>query len=150
LFGKRRKEEEFEKKLSELNEKYAFLERRLGEVFEKTEKLERGTRLLTEAVYKVITYLKDLEWLREEKTIKPESKSLSVAERPVKEEPLNETESRLLEEIDKKGVLTVKECYEHIGKSKEHVSRMLKQLVEKGVLVRERRGKTFYYRRAEK
>ncbi len=151
ILGRKKREEDLERELMELRERYSSLERRLEEVIEKTEKVEKGARLLTEAVYKIIAYLKDLEWTREEKALKPEAKPIAVAEeKPVKKESLNETESKLLEEVDKKGVLTVNECYERVGKSREHVSRMLKQLVDKGVLTRERKGKIFYYRRVEK
>lgn len=151
ILGRKKREEELERELIELRERCSLLERRLEEAVEKTERVEKGARLLTEAVYKIIAYLKDLEWPREEKAPKPEAKPIAVTmEKPVKEESFNETESKLLEEIDKKGVLTVGECYEHVGKSPEHVSRTLKQLVDKGVLTRERKGKIFYYRRAEK
>lgn len=150
ILGRKKKEEDLERELIELRERCSLLERRLEEALEKTERIEKGTRLLTEAVYKIIAYLKDLEWPREEKAPKPEAKPIRVTEKPVKDESFNETESKLLEEIDKKGVLTVGECYEHVGKSKEHVSRTLKQMVDKGVLIRERKGKIFYYKRAEK
>ncbi|MEM2940282.1 MAG: helix-turn-helix domain-containing protein [Thermoproteota archaeon] len=151
ILGRKKREEELERELIELRERCSLLERRLEEAVEKTERVEKGARLLTEAVYKIIAYLKDLEWPREEKAPKPEAKPVTVTmEKSVKEESFNETESKLLEEIDKKGVLTVGECYEHVGKSPEHVSRTLKQLVDKGVLTRERKGKIFYYRRREK
>ncbi|MGB9718430.1 MAG: MarR family transcriptional regulator [Thermoproteota archaeon] len=150
LLGRGKKEEEIEKRLSELKEKNELLERRLDEMIEKLEKVERGTRLLTEAVYKIITYLKDFEWPKEEVR-------QVMVDRPIetirKKEPpageyLTDTEKKLVDEIKKKGMLTVGECYMHIGRSKEHVSRMLKRLVEKGILIRERKGKIFYYRLA--
>ncbi|MEM2100200.1 MAG: helix-turn-helix domain-containing protein [Thermoproteota archaeon] len=151
ILGRKKREEELERELIELRERCSLLERRLEEAVEKTARVEKGARLLTEAVYKIIAYLKDLEWPREEKAPKPEAKPVTVTmEKPVKEEAFNETESKLLEEIDRRGALTVVDCYENVGRSKEHVSRTLKQLVDKGVLTRERKGKIFYYRRAEK
>jgi DNA-binding MarR family transcriptional regulator len=152
LLGRGRKEQEIEKILSEVREKNDFLERRLEETVEKIERVERGTRLLTEAVYKIITYLKDLEWTQEEVKQRIEERPLPVIRKkePAAEEYLTEIEAKLLEEIKKRGILTVSECYAHVGRSKEHVSRLLKRLVEKGILIRERKGKTFYYRLAEK
>jgi uncharacterized membrane protein len=148
---RRKKEEEIEKRLSELKERNELLERRLDETIEKLEKVEKGARLLTEAVYKIITYLKDFEWPKEEVrqvTVDKPTETIRKKEPPA-EEYLTETEKKLVDEIKKKGTLTVGECYAHIGRSKEHVSRMLKRLVEKGILIRERKGKIFYYRLAE-
>jgi len=150
ILGRKKREEDLERELVELRERCSLLEKRLEEAVEKTERVEKGARLLTEAVYKIIAYLKDLEWPGEEKQPKLEAKPVTVTkEKPVGER-LNETEMKLLEEVDKRGVLTVSDCRDHVGKSPEHVSRTLKQMVEKGLLTRERRGKTFYYRRVEK
>ncbi len=148
----RRKKEEVEKALSELKEKNEFLERKLNETLEKIENLEKGSRLLTEAVYKIITYLKDFEWPIEERKPKTEIKPLAVSRnRESKTETyFTETENKLLEAVNKKGALTASECCTCIGRSKEHASRLLKQLVDKGMLIRERKGKTFYYRLGEK
>ncbi|MEM1557841.1 MAG: BlaI/MecI/CopY family transcriptional regulator [Thermoproteota archaeon] len=149
---KSKREEELERKLSELTEKYDFLERRLEEALKKADKVERGTRLLTEAVYRIINYLKDLEW--------PEGKGIGkseIASQPAvrqnsagKTPYLTETEQKILEEVGKRGIVTAGECYMLVGRTEEHVSRLLKKLVEKGLLTRERKGKTFYYRLAEK
>jgi uncharacterized membrane protein len=149
LFGKGKKE--VEERLLELKEKNDALEKRLDETLEKLEKLERGARLLTEAVYKIITYLKDLESSKEEVRQELEEKPFETIrkEESSREEYLTETEEKLIDEIRSKGMLTVGECYMRVGRSKEHVSRMLKRLVEKGILKRERRGKTFYYKLAE-
>jgi DNA-binding Lrp family transcriptional regulator len=149
LLGRGRKEQEVERELIELRERCNLLEKKLEEAVEKT---ERAHKLLSEAVYKIIVYLKekDLEWSEEEKRPRLEAKSVTVTKEKPLEERLNETEMKLLEEVDKRGVLTVRDCRDHIGKSPEHVSRTLKQMVEKGLLTRERRGKTFYYRRVEK
>jgi uncharacterized membrane protein len=149
LFGKGKKE--VEERLLELKEKNDALEKRLDETLEKLEKLERGARLLTEAVYKIITYLKDLELSKEEVRQELEEKPFETIrkEESSREEYLTETEEKLIDEIRSKGMLTVGECYMRVGRSKEHVSRMLKRLVEKGILKRERRGKTFYYKLAE-
>lgn len=151
LLGKGRKEEEIEERLSDLKEKSEILERRLDETIEKVEKVEKGARLLTEAVYKIITYLKDLESPKEEVRRLTADRPFETTRKKdfSKEVYLTETEGKLIEEIKKKGTLTVSECYAHIGRSKEHVSRMLKRLVEKGILKRERKGKKFYYRLAE-
>ncbi|MBO3753882.1 MAG: MarR family transcriptional regulator [Candidatus Brockarchaeota archaeon] len=150
LFGKGKKEKEIEERLSELKEKSEIFERRLDETIEKVEKVEKGVRLLTEAVYKIITYLKELELPKEEvKQITADRSLETVRKKEPPKEYLTETEKKLIDEIKKKGMLTVSECYAHIGRSKEHVSRMLKRLVEKGILIRERRGKIFYYRLAE-
>jgi len=148
LFRKR-KEEELEKRVLELSEKYDLLERRLEEVVEKTERVERGARLLTEAVYKIITYLKDQEWPREEKPARFEAPRQPAATQSIVEY-LTETEHKILEEVEKKGVITASECCTLVGRTEEHVSRLLKKLTEKGLLTRERKGKTFYYRLAEK
>jgi uncharacterized membrane protein len=141
--------EEVEKMLSALMEKYESLEMRVDRAVEKVEKVERGTRLLTEAMNKIITYLKDLEWSKEEKPARAET-----AQQPMVKQNtiryLNETEKKILEEVGKRGIITANECYVHVGKTEEHVSRLLKRLAENGLLVRERRGKTFYYRLAEK
>lgn len=152
LLGRGKKEEEIEGRLSELKAKNELLERRLDETIEKLEKVEKGTRLLTEAVYKIITYLKDLELPKEEERREVKDRLLEPVRKKElqREKYLTETEEKLIDEIKKKGILTVSECYGHIGRSKEHVSRMLKQLAEKGILIRERRGKIFYYRLAEK
>lgn len=152
LLGKGRKEEELERRFLEMKEKYDLLERRLEEVVGKTERVEKGTRLLTEAVYKVITFLKDFEWSREEREQKTEDRLPAAVRKreSAVEEHLTDIERKLVEEIGKRGALTVSECYAHVGKSKEHVSRLLKRLAEKGVLTRERKGKTFHYRLAEK
>ncbi|NHW00145.1 MAG: MarR family transcriptional regulator [Thaumarchaeota archaeon] len=149
LFGKGKKE--VEERLLELKEKNDALEKRLDETLEKLEKLERGARLLTEAVYKIITYLKDLESSKEEVRQELEEKPFETIRKKEssREEYLTETEEKLIDEIRSKGMLTVGECYMRVGRSKEHVSRMLKRLVEKGILKRERRGKTFYYKLAE-
>ncbi|MEM2599038.1 MAG: BlaI/MecI/CopY family transcriptional regulator [Thermoproteota archaeon] len=151
LLGRGRKEKEIEERLSDLKEKSEILERRLDETIEKVEKVEKGTRLLTEAVYKIITYLKDLESPKEEVRQLTADRPFETTRKKdfSKEVYLTETEEKLIEEIKKKGTLTVSECYAHIGRSKEHVSRMLKRLVEKGILKRERKGKKFYYRLAE-
>ncbi|MBO3841897.1 MAG: MarR family transcriptional regulator [Candidatus Brockarchaeota archaeon] len=150
LFWKGKKEKEIEERLLELKEKIEIFERRLDETIEKVEKVEKGARLLTEAVYKIITYLKELELPKEEVNQITVDRSLeTVKKKEPPKEYLTETEKKLIDEIKKKGVLTVSECYAHIGRSKEHVSRMLKRLVEKGILIRERRGKIFYYRLAE-
>lgn len=148
----RGKKNELENELLEQKEKNELLERRLNEVVEKTEKLEKGARLLTEAVYKIITYLKDFEWPMEEGKLRVETKPLTVSKsrESMSEKYLTETERKIIEEINKKGALTVSECYTHVGRSKEHVSRLLKKLVDNGILLRERKGKTFYYRLAEK
>jgi DNA-binding transcriptional ArsR family regulator len=151
LLGRGRKEQEVERELIELRERCNLLEKRLEEAVEKTERVEKGARLLTEAVYKIIAYLKELEWPKEERQPRLEAKPVTVSEeKPVEEKYLTETEKKLLEEVGRRGLLTVGECYEHVGKSKEHVSRTLKQMVEKGLLTRERKGKIFYYRRGEK
>ncbi|MEM4169931.1 MAG: BlaI/MecI/CopY family transcriptional regulator [Thermoproteota archaeon] len=151
LLGRGRKEKEIEERLSDLKEKSEILERRLDETIEKVEKVEKGARLLTEAVYKIITYLKDLESPKEEVRQLTADRPFETTRKKdfSKEVYLTETEEKLIEEIKKKGTLTVSECYAHIGRSKEHVSRMLKRLVEKGILKRERKGKKFYYRLAE-
>ncbi len=151
LLGRGRREKEIEERLSELKERSEILERRLDETIEKLEKVEKGARLLTEAVYKIITYLKDLELPKEEvRQIKADRPLETVRKKELsKEEYLTETEEKLIDELKKKGTLTVSECYVHIGRSKEHISRMLKRLVEKGILIRERKGKTFCYRLAE-
>ncbi|MBO3840672.1 MAG: BlaI/MecI/CopY family transcriptional regulator [Candidatus Brockarchaeota archaeon] len=149
ILGRKKREEELEKELIELKERYGLLERRIEEALEKTERVERGARLLTEAVYKIITYLKDLEWPKDEKPAKVE-----VARQPVVKqnvvEYLTETEQKILEEVEKKGVITASECCTLVGRTEEHVSRLLKKLTEKGLLTRDRKGKTFYYRLAEK
>ncbi|MEM2089134.1 MAG: BlaI/MecI/CopY family transcriptional regulator [Thermoproteota archaeon] len=151
ILGRGRKEKEIEERLSDLKEKSEILERRLDETIEKVEKVEKGARLLTEAVYKIITYLKDLESPKEEVRQLTADRPFEITRKKdfSKEVYLTETEEKLIEEIKKKGTLTVSECYAHIGRSKEHVSRMLKRLVEKGILKRERKGKKFYYRLAE-
>ncbi|MBO3800569.1 MAG: BlaI/MecI/CopY family transcriptional regulator [Candidatus Brockarchaeota archaeon] len=149
LFGRSRREEDLEKKLLELSEKYSFLERRFEEALEKTERIEKGTRLLIEAVYKIIIYLKDLEWPKEEKPVKIEIDHQPVVKQNVVEY-LTETEQKILEEVGKKGVITASECCTLVGRTEEHVSRILKKLTEKGLLTRERKGKTFYYRLIEK
>lgn len=150
LLRRGKKEQEVERELIELRERCNFLEKKLGEAVEKTERVEKGARLLTEAIYKIIAYLKDLEWPREERQPRLESKPVTVTEEKPTKEYLTETERKLMEEVDKKGALTVGECYEYVGRSKEHVSRLLKQMVGKGILTRERKGKIFYYRRVEK
>lgn len=151
ILGRRKREEDLEKELMELRERYALLEKKLEETAGKMENLEKGARLLTEAVYKIITYLKDFEWPKEEVRQVTADRPIETIrkKKPPAEEYLTETEKKLVDEIKKKGTLTVGECYEHIGKSKEHVSRVLKRLVEKGILIRERKGKIFYYRLAE-
>ncbi|MGC8832238.1 MAG: hypothetical protein ACP5PQ_06640, partial [Thermoproteota archaeon] len=67
ILGRKKREEDLERELIELRERCNLLERRLEEAVEKAEKVEKGARLLTEAVYKIIAYLKDLEWPREER-----------------------------------------------------------------------------------
>lgn len=148
LFRKR-KEEALERRVLELSEKYDLLERRLEEVVEKTERVEKGARLLTEAVYKIITYLKDQEWPREEKPVGFEAHRQPAAMQSTVEY-LTETEQKILEEVEKKGVITANECCILVGRTEEHVSRLLKKLTEKGLLARERKGKTFYYKRSGK
>lgn len=149
ILRRRKKEEDLEKELAELRERYSLLERRLEEAIKKTERVERGTRLLTEAVYKVITYLKDQEWPREEKTVRAGATPQLMAKKSTVEY-LTDTEQKILEEVSRKGVITARECYTLVGRTEEHVSRLLKNLSEKGLLIRERKGKTFYYRLAEK
>jgi len=149
ILGRKRKEEELEKELADLRERYSLLERRLDDAIRKMERVERGTRLLTEAVYKVIIYLKDQEWPREEKTVRISATPQQTAKQSIAEY-LTDTEQKILEEVSRKGVITARECYELVGRTEEHVSRLLKKLTEKGLLTRERRGKTFYYRLKEK
>ncbi|MGQ9478818.1 MAG: helix-turn-helix transcriptional regulator [Thermoproteota archaeon] len=151
LFGRSRREEELERRILELSEKYTALENRLEEILEKTERVEKGARLLTEAIYKIIAYLKDMEWPREaEPPIKKPMEAALNKLKPTVNEYLTETERKIMEEVERKGTVTVNECYGTVGKTKEHVSRVLKQMVEKGILIRERRGKTFYYRLVDK
>lgn len=152
ILRRKRKEKDLERELMELQERCSLLERKIEEAMEKTEKIEKGTKLLTEAVYKVITYLKDFEWPRERGGEGNGRRFSSVIKKSesVSEERFTEVEKKLLEEVERRGTLTVNECYAYVGKSREHVSRLLKRLMEKGVLSRERRGKTFYYRLAEK
>jgi len=150
ILGRKKREEDLERELLELRERCSLLEKKLEEAVEKTERVERAQRLLTEAVYKIITYLKDLEWPKEEKQPSLKIKPVVAREKPMEEDYLNDTERKLLEEVNKKGALTVSECYAHVGRSKEHVSRLLKRLVEKGILIRERKGKIFHYRLAKK
>lgn len=142
---------ELEGELSELRERCDRLEKMFEEAVEKTERIEKGVRLLTEAIYKIITYLKELEdsMEGERAVLKAKSQMTTIVEKYEKNKELTETEKKLIEEV-KKGASTVKECCELAKISKEHASRLLKQLVDKNILIREKRGKTFYYRPLEK
>lgn len=58
---------------------------------------------------------------------------------------LNETELRILEFL-KGGEMTAKMVIESLGKSREHTSRMLKGLYEKGLVVRDEGKRPYTYR----
>jgi len=107
--GRKKREEDLERELLELRERCSLLEKKFEEIVKKTEGVEKGVRLLTEAVYRIIAYLKNQEWPREEKPAKFEAPPQQVATQSTVEY-LTETEHKILGEVEKRGVITASEC----------------------------------------
>lgn len=134
---------ELEEKIKNVNEQIISIKRENEELKERIEEEARAISILKESNVKLsealIKLAKIVEQKRENKITNCQNSIKGNGEYVALEEEI----TRILRE--KNQPMRAKEISQITGRTREHISRTLKNMTEKGIVKREKRGKIFLY-----
>ncbi|MGB9622819.1 MAG: winged helix DNA-binding protein, partial [Candidatus Bathyarchaeia archaeon] len=157
LFKVGRKDDGTSKKLEILDLKFEINSAKMLHLEEKMESLEKRLTSVEASNRKLAEAMMNLVEMLRRKELEGKTHREAVARRPVEltytkkdEDAYAQTarmalEDQILEHLRNSGPSTPAQMQEVLNRSREHISRTLKALSERGVVDRRKRGKTFVY-----